>query len=173
MIYHKLLEGIPVFCPLGGSPSGRNAQSSFAFHVQTPLFPGVWVSASLLLCSLPTSTLPPLTGLSDGRQCVELAKASLRTLDLKSVVLPPIPGVFTIPPLLSVPLMSLSPEHPSSSSQICLQPKTRVRKTLPWPLCVWWRKTGRFYRTGCMTLLSSRSETDKLKVQYQSKKTNK
>lgn len=33
-------------CPPGGSPSGRNAQNSFTLHVPTPIFPGVWVSAT-------------------------------------------------------------------------------------------------------------------------------
>lgn len=39
------LSYIYMCCPSGGGPSGRDAQNSFTLHVQTPLFPRVWVSA--------------------------------------------------------------------------------------------------------------------------------
>lgn len=159
-------------CPLGGSPSGRNAQNSFTLYVQTPLFAGVWVSATLPLpvCSLhtvhPHSELlssDPLSIMwhwkdSMTRSIWKWPKASLHTLGYRnqqSFFHPCLNSHPSILPFLYTPDVFLP--WPSfllvyTVYSFCLQPRTRARRTLPWPLFVWWKRMGLFYRMDCMTL---------------------
>lgn len=44
-VFCNFISYIYMSCPSGGGPSGGDAQNSFTLHVQTPLFPRVWVSA--------------------------------------------------------------------------------------------------------------------------------